>query len=69
MEIMDSDRAIRFWNRYQSNQASAVEYDGFDNLSILKDSSGRVLGAITPDGEMLSQDDLTAYRVMASCRC
>lgn len=68
MTETDSARAISIWNEQQQTRASATTHVGFDNLFILKDSSGHVLGAVTHNGSTLSQDELRAYRVMASCR-
>jgi hypothetical protein len=64
----DNDRAVRLWNEQQPNQASSATYAGFDRLFVLRDSTGHVLGAVTRDGSIFSQDELRAYRVMASCR-
>jgi hypothetical protein len=65
MQINNTDRALQVWNCQNCHKAKSATFVKHDGLYVVKDGRGRVLGGVTPGGDVLIHNDLLTFRVLA----
>jgi hypothetical protein len=66
MTIHSAADAKQYWNSNRSHKAKLATWIRHDGLYVLKDDTGRTIGAVTPSGALLNQNELLSYRIIAA---
>ncbi len=65
MQINNTGQALQVWNCQNCHKAHSATYVKHDGLYVMKNGTGRMVGGVTPGGDVLSHNDMLTFRVLA----